>query len=526
MIRNTVRLAAFVVAASIGSAQTPGMWEYVGTPGLSAGTGLCAQIALDPGDVPYISYQDATVLGGKASVQCFQAGAWSYVGAQGSASVGIAWYNRLAFDSSGAPVLACRDYGVGGRISVRKYSPALGVWNSVGPSGASPDEAHYTQLAVGANDRIFAIYADRGTVPADRGSAMVFDPLIQRWTFVGPRGFTNNGAGYENIAVDSQGNVYCGYADADYPDPYGNGKASVMRYNAQGAHWQFVGQPGFTQLGGLNLILSFDRHDMPYIAYLQYHQRIVVEKFDGLNWVQVGGSASGTDRPILDTEGWRQWLSLAFDSQDQPYVAYQLYDYGDKAAVRRFDGSAWQLVGANGFTTAAADYMALALGKNDVPYVVFRDGANAGRLSVMRYAPTPSSYCSPLANSQGCSSTIATLGQPSTSNGMFVISASNVLNQKSGMLLYGYAPDALPFHGGTLCLQSPIKRTPIQFSGGTQGADDCSGSYAIDFNALAQSGNDPLLVPGTFVFAQYWYRDPGSPGLIGLSDAVRFSLGP
>ena len=61
---------------------------------------------------------------------------------------------------------------------------------------------------------------------------------------------------------------------------------------------------------------------------------------------------------------------------------------------------------------------------------------------------------------------------------------------------YGAERAATPFQGATLCIAAPVRRTPIQMSGGNPPPADCSGVFAFDFNALVRAGTDPGLVPG------------------------------
>ena len=118
-------------------------------------------------------------------------------------------------------------------------------------------------------------------------------------------------------------------------------------------------------------------------------------------------------------------------------------------------------------------------------------------------------------------------GTPSaTDPDPYIAGAALVLNDKSGLLYYGYAPASNPFYGGIQCVAPPVKRTPVQKSGGNSGPDDCSGTYSYDFNARIQSGVDPGLVVGADVFAQYWYRDPLDPFTAGLTNALSFTIQP
>ena len=147
------------------------------------------------------------------------------------------------------------------------------------------------------------------------------------------------------------------------------------------------------------------------------------------------------------------------------------------------------------------------------------------------------SYCVAKVNSLGCTPTISGVGNPGATNAFpFVVSISQVRNQKTGLLLY--APNgvqsAQPFQGGTLCVGgSAIKRTPALFSGGSAlPTSDCSGVYSIDFNAFAAGllGGNPspaLAVPGNIYQCQAWGRDPGfpAPNNSTLSDALDVTIG-
>ncbi len=143
--------------------------------------------------------------------------------------------------------------------------------------------------------------------------------------------------------------------------------------------------------------------------------------------------------------------------------------------------------------------------------------------------PSSSTYCTAKVNSQGCTPAIAFSGTPSYSSASpFALTASNVLNNKAGLLFYGSTAANTSFQGGTLCIKLPITRTLLQTSGGNPPPNDCSGTYSLDFNAYTQTFVDPNLTPGATVYAQYWSRDPGfaAPNNTGLTDAARFTIAP
>jgi len=137
-------------------------------------------------------------------------------------------------------------------------------------------------------------------------------------------------------------------------------------------------------------------------------------------------------------------------------------------------------------------------------------------------------YCASQINSQGCLPAIRFSGTPSlTVASSFELIATSVVNQQFGIFFYGTAgPTIQPFGGGTLCVLPPIRRTPVQNSGGNVGPSDCSGVLRFDFNAWLRDGNDPALEAGTKVWSQYWYRDPQAPSGTGLTNAVEFEVLP
>lgn len=137
-------------------------------------------------------------------------------------------------------------------------------------------------------------------------------------------------------------------------------------------------------------------------------------------------------------------------------------------------------------------------------------------------------YCTAKVNSQGCLPAIGTTGTPTLAGGAgsFSVTATMVLNQKNGLLFYGFRPNAGSFQGGTLCVGAPTKRTPIQGSGGSAAGDDCTGTFSFDMGARIAAGVDPALSTcGAIVYAQYWSRDPADPFTTNLTDGVRFVVG-
>jgi hypothetical protein len=136
-------------------------------------------------------------------------------------------------------------------------------------------------------------------------------------------------------------------------------------------------------------------------------------------------------------------------------------------------------------------------------------------------------YCVALQNSQGCFPVIsatgsATLGAPDD----FVVRASNVINNRQGLLMWGTSATFAPLGAGVRCVGVPIRRMPVQSSGGSTNGTDCSGTYAQPFNdaLFASSG----FLAGQVLHFQWWSRDNGyaPPNNFGLSDALRVMVCP
>ncbi len=133
-------------------------------------------------------------------------------------------------------------------------------------------------------------------------------------------------------------------------------------------------------------------------------------------------------------------------------------------------------------------------------------------------------YCTAKVTSNGCLPAIAGFGSPSVSGGAFRANATQVINNKPGLLMWSLTQAATPFQGGFLCLAAPVIRTAGQNSAGNPPPDDCSGSYSFQWTTgYIQSQG---LVAGQAVSCQYWARDLGDAFGSSLSNGLSFTLCP
>lgn len=220
--------------------------------------------------------------------------------------------------------------------------------------------------------------------------------------------------------------------------------------------------------------------------------------------------------------------SLAFDS-NRLLIGAPSRNY---ARLFERSGTAWSLAshitpslqGLERFgTSAALSGNTLFLGAPNGTGAV----STTGNLRTYRDQPVAGTYCTAKTNSAGCTPQISITGTLSASApSPCSVQASDVLDNRFGMFVYGTSgPQAVPFLGGWLCFNLPLRRTNALNSGGT---GPCGGSFNFDLAAWVASGNDPSLVAGGRVWGQFWSRDPGfvSPNNSNLTNAIYATICP
>jgi hypothetical protein len=231
---------------------------------------------------------------------------------------------------------------------------------------------------------------------------------------------------------------------------------------------------------------------------------------DGDGWADVIGGARLNDQVAVDAGMARVWsgrtgasLFTFYGSQIGEFFGHAVACAGDIDG----DGLDDVIVG-----WPSADYA----------------GVDAGRARVWTGTPLAvTSYCTATTNTAGCAATITTTGSPSATNPTpFNVRATQVLNQKTGLLFYGRHGEATPYLGGWLCVEPPFKRTWVQNSGGSGSGTSCTGTLVLDMNGWVQGQNDLTLGSGDTVYAQYWYRDTASPSGVAYTNAVLFTILP
>jgi hypothetical protein len=330
-------------------------------------------------------------------------------------------------------------------------------------------------------------------------------------------------------------------------DPVPNGAVYVLK--RVGTEWVFsqrVQEPVAYSTGGFSSALSMDAEGKTLAVGNFQDSRlflaqgaVTIFKNTGATWLY--DQVLLPLAPTIDTAFGRSVVMSANGDRLRVGVPGHKLNGGSVGAVEEFElvGGTWQRVALHYAPTPEPNGsfgQALASGSVIGDYWLAFDtysdlfGPNAGAVHFFENRCLgPAIYCTAQVNSLGCSPRVTHQGSPSGSlSSGFVITASSIRNQQNGLLFYGVNGRAtLPWLGGTLCVEPPLRRTSLANSGGSAApANDCSGALNLDFNAWASGSNDSALFVGQRVRAQFYSRDVGAPANLNLTDAIEFYLEP
>jgi hypothetical protein len=244
-------------------------------------------------------------------------------------------------------------------------------WTPIGGEGFSKGWVALSRVAIDKHNTPFVAFEEY-TDRQYMTTVMRYDGTT--WNRLGLYGPQSNHASYLSLKVNSNSEPYVTYKDT-WDTSYG--KVSVKKWN--GSDWQYVGKYGFSMGEANYMTLAIDPSDVPYVAYHEVANgyKASVRKFDGTDWVLVGkyGISSGT----------ADYVYLALDKTGTPFIAFGDGDHDGKATVMKYDGTNWVIVGSAGFTAGLARYISLAIGNDGNPYIAYQDNAAGDNPSVMRY---------------------------------------------------------------------------------------------------------------------------------------------
>lgn len=331
-----------------------GVWEVVGTTGFTAAQVSGNDIIADNTGNVYVAYRDEG-FSNKISVMHYDGSAWSYLGQRG-ASDGEGYNPVLAFDNSGNLYVAYNDVSRSWKTSIIKYNGTSWQNHATGIGDTS-----YSRVGFeidNSNNLFFVCKNDSNKL------------VVQKKT---PSGgwMTLTDGNLETNDVDlvierSTGIPYIVSNDRN------SNKAVVLKYTGS---WESVGGNA-SETYAPNVKIDIDSQGVPYITY-SYSSSIYVRKFNGASWENVGTLHDSANSP-----------NIVFGSNDTLHICYKAASSPYKLSAKKFNGSSWQDLGSSNFTGGNSVYAAMTsgmVGFEDAFYVFYRDEANGGQGTVMRY---------------------------------------------------------------------------------------------------------------------------------------------
>lgn len=462
--------------------------------------------------------------------------------------------NVIAFHSL-ATNLASPDTNGDYDLFVHERSTGLTERINVGPLGVESNGmvGSKTSLSRDGSLAVFFSYATNMVTGDDNGVADVFlrDRGLQRTELLsaGPGGVPGNGHSYNpRTTGDGRFVVFSSFADNLGPlDTNAHGDIYLLDRSSGAMELVSVSSSGAQ--GNGDSIDSSVSADGRYVAFLTFATNLAPNDTNGASDVLVRDRLAGTTtRCSQSTSGVQSnsWGTAPVISADGRFVLFKSDasnlvpgDFNGLMDMFRRDvaSGTTSRVSLNSQGQPLNRHINIYAASRDGRFLVMTTDANNVLPGVMSQLErvwvrdltglTPTRYCSPQVGSTGCAPRLDTRGHSSaTSGGAFLVGVTQIEPQRAGLLFFGTrGPDSAPFHGGTLCVAPPLRRTRPQYSISVA-PPPCGGQFAYDFNRLFNVPSDVTLKYGDRLWVQAWIRDSVLPGGAQLSDALELVIGP
>ena len=152
-----------------------------------------------------------------------------------------------------------------------------------------------------------------------------------------------------------------------------------IKKSAQLYSWQFTGDYAISANPAEWVTIAVDNWNQPYVCYADVPGTLNVNvlTFDNNTWSQVGqaGFTSGT------------FVSMALDNLGVPHVALceNHHPMVDQTSVMVYNGVNWVYLGNEWFSAGNSYHTSIDISPTGQSYVVYQDAANSSKLSVMKY---------------------------------------------------------------------------------------------------------------------------------------------
>ncbi|TAG59027.1 MAG: hypothetical protein EAZ27_01090, partial [Cytophagales bacterium] len=250
--------------------------------------------------------------------------------------------------------------GIGVLLSNVCNAQTIG-WRDVGPEATiSLNTAFYQNLVFSKYGVPYIAYQS-----ADNSSKTIVKKFNgAAWVAVGgATGFGASGVIEQKLVINSESNnPIVSYVNENV------GNSQVLSFNGIG--WSALG----STILGYGTVLALSPTNVPYIAFNNTLNNIVIQSFSGSNWQDVG-TITGTI-PALSR------FTLVFSPSGVPFVSYT-DNSTTKLNVVSFNGTSWNSAGNPNFSAGDNAFQSLAFNSVGIPYIAYQDAANGNRTTVM-----------------------------------------------------------------------------------------------------------------------------------------------
>lgn len=298
---------------------------------------------------------------------------WEELG--GSASMygisnnpGDSKYPSLAINGSGNPIVAWQMEDLNDQIYLKQWNGT--TWEELGGSatggGISNSTCSAKSPSLAINGSGFPVVAWQNNTVSNYDEIYVKEWDGNNWVELGTE--SASGGGISNninfsekpsLAINGSGNPVVAWQD------YTPGDAEIYIKQWNGSIWEEIG--GSASGGGVsnNSGSSWDASlavtgssdiTVVWCDNSSGNVEIYLKQWNGSNWVELGGSASGGG--ISNSTGKPECPVVIIDNSNNPIVAWQdnlSSDYDDEIYLKKWNGSNWVELGSSGSGDGLSD---------------------------------------------------------------------------------------------------------------------------------------------------------------------------
>jgi hypothetical protein len=158
----------------------------------------------------------------------------------------------------------------------------------------------------------------------------------------------------------------------------------IQKYNSLSATWTYYGNGTLQSYGNdqFNFLISSEDSLLIAVASGEHADNGYLFKFDGSKWATQG-------KTIFKAGESGSTLSIAIDQNGNKFAAYSDFGNGNKITVKVLKENIWANMPITSFATPQNDMAPICLNPDGVPYILFSQPSNGGKVSVLKMSFDP-----------------------------------------------------------------------------------------------------------------------------------------